>query len=74
MRKNLTLFLALTTAVLAVVCVLQVQKLREQQMRLATLQSHEQEMIDHIRGLEEGQQRAADQRNSLLEKRNMSRP
>jgi len=59
-------FFAFTTVALGLVCLLQFQKLREQQTRLASLQNHAEQMSQQIEALEEGQKRAAEQRKALL--------
>lgn len=64
--KTLTLLFALATAALGVVCMVQFQKLREQQTRLVAFQNHAQQMNEQIQALEEGQKRAAEQRKTLL--------
>src|SRR5437868_4765107 len=64
--KAIVVLLALTTASLGLVCILQFEKLRQQQSRLAVLDKDTAQMSEQVRDLQEAQQRAAEQRKLLM--------
>jgi len=65
MKSILTLFLALTTATLAVVCVVQTRKFGGQQSQLASLRALLEEKAQQIEALQTAQKRSDQQRRQL---------
>src|SRR5216684_4376068 len=64
--KAIPIFLLLTTASLGLVCVIQFQKIRQQQILLAASQNNTAQLFEQIQELKEAQQRGAEQRKLLL--------
>jgi hypothetical protein len=65
MKSTLTLFLAITTITLGVVCVVQTRKFGGQQAQLASLRAQLEEKAQQIQTLQAGQKRFDQQRHEL---------
>ena len=66
MKSTLTLFLAVTTITLAVVCVMQTRKFGGQQTQLASLRGELDEKAQQIEKLQATQKRSEQQRHELM--------
>jgi hypothetical protein len=66
MKSTLTLFLAVTTITLAVVCVMQTRKFGGQQTQLAALRGELDEKAQQIETLQAAQKRSDQQRHELM--------
>src|ERR1035437_8220757 len=66
MKSTLTLFLAVTTITLAVVCVMQTRKFGGQQTQLASLRDELDERAQQIKALLAAQKRSDQQRHELM--------
>jgi len=66
MKSTLTLFLAVTTITLAVVCVMQTRKFGGQQVQLASLRGELDEKAQQIETLQAAQKRSDQQRHELM--------
>src|ERR1035438_4784841 len=67
MKSTLTLFLAVTTVTLAVVCVTQTRKFSGQQTQLASLRTELDEKAQQVETLHAAQKRADQQRHELMD-------
>ena len=66
MKSTLTLFLAVTTITLAVVCVVQTRKFSGQQTQLASLRTELDERAQQVETLQASQKRSDQQRHELM--------